>query len=335
MVRGTSPIFLLLFLLTYFISIKYKRNLRSAIYALYDRLAALTLTKRAPTTPALRAPTALVLRAPTALALRTPTALALRATTTPTDPRATLESAARAHGWNGLNAISLDAFMSLGTLRNTTSENEEIFQGEITYITQFVSHIFLGVLLRNEESVVSTGVLQDLSANLARTRQLSFGATIPPSSLVDTNEAIINFIVTTTSEVSILVLALIHQVDENPEVGRAFYHFAQNPTSWDRYTHRPGDSELSIEERVRRIHRAPGSSFRVLTVARRPSHSRSEGPHSPFANAALSHGDTMRIGVEAGIGRIALGDGEIEYLAALFVAALMRFHAGDYGGSEF
>lgn len=41
----------------------------------------------------------------------------------------------------------------------------------------------------------------------------------------------------------------------------------------------------------------------------------------------------MGIDVEAGTGGMTLSDGDVEYLASLFVAALLRFHARDIGGA--
>lgn len=242
-------------------------------------------------------------------------------------------SAAGVHGWGGLNSIAMDSFTSLGTLRSANGGSET--QNEEIYMNRFVLHVLLGVLLCQEGSVVSTGVLQDLAANYAGTRQLSFCTTIPPLVPRDDTETMVNFITTTTLAISTLVIALVHQVEDDPAIRQQFHHFAQVPTSWSRYT-RHGSSSLSIEEIVRCIHLAHRPSFPTFSVPPGTPSSQSERISTTFSflNGQVWHRGAMDVDVEAGIGHAGLHDREIEYLATLAVAALMRFHASEYGSFE-
>lgn len=243
------------------------------------------------------------------------------------DIRAMLLSAPHAYGWAGLESIAAEALTSLGTLHRFDAG--VITQDEHMYVHQFICHVLVGVLYGHSDFPVSPGVLQDISSDFARTGHFPSVITpLPPfSDDTGTTDNLFTSMITTTAT---LVIALVRHIDDgNPDISHAFHQFAQNPALWSQFIqpHHP----LSIEDIVHLVH------IRALNTASRPSDgSHTEGMHSPFVIGILgffdiriwSDGNTTDIDIEAGIGGFILRDGEVEYLAALFVAALIRFHAG-------
>lgn len=249
------------------------------------------------------------------------------------EARAMLLSAVRTHGWGGLENIATDALTSLGTLRRFNAG--VITQDEHMYVYQFICYVLVGVLYGHSDSLISPGVLRDISSDFARTGRSPLA--INPLSLPEEDGTTGNpftILITTTATV---VIALVRHIDgANLDVTHAFQRFAQNPTSWAQYN-QPNNT-LSVEDIARLVHRGvPPAHIRAVDATLRPpNESHHEGTHSSlvigilaFFNISIwSSGSTTDVDIEAGIGGFILQDGEVEYIAVLFVAALMRFHAG-------
>lgn len=247
------------------------------------------------------------------------------------DPRAMLWSAARAQGWAGLNSISLDALSKIGTLRHLDN-GIIVQQDEQVYIRQVMSRVLLDIFSRAQSrALLSPGLIDTISHDFA-----GAGGAVLDNTLLSTppfdDEAITSFIAATIADAASLAGALIHYIDEDPAVARAFRRFAEDPTSWSGYVQSYSDSP-SIQEIVRRLHRPRGPSFRTLTIVVRPGN-RSKSEMSPFTKVIptfFHHGapgqtDALGVDAESAIGPFALHDEDIEYIAALFIAALLRFH---------
>lgn len=248
------------------------------------------------------------------------------------DPRAMLWSAARAQGWAGLNSISLDALSKIGTLRHLDN-GIIVQQDEQVYIREVMSRVLLDIFSRAQSrALLSPGLIDTISHDFA-----GAGGAILDNTLLSTppfdNEAITSFIAATIADAASLAGTLIHYIDEDPAVARAFRRFAEDPSSWSRYVQSYSDSP-SVQEIVRHIHRPRGPSFRRLTIVPRP------GNRSKFEEMSLltrviptffhhgAPGQTHAFGVDAesATGLFALHDEDIEYIAALFIAAFLRFH---------
>ncbi|KAF9451153.1 hypothetical protein P691DRAFT_808638 [Macrolepiota fuliginosa MF-IS2] len=249
------------------------------------------------------------------------------------DTRDMLLSAARAHGWDELRRISFDSLSLVGngTLYeiNSTHDNKR-------RVAQFVLQVVLGILLRHQETVVSPGILQGLSASFVRTGHLFCDSASFPYP-IDSTDTITKFITETTLKISGLVIDLIHHIEKFPEVGREFYRFSLDPTSWDRYTQAEAGS-LSIEQIINRVpHTHSPLLARGLIIT--PGSSGSPCPEDPspigiFRSrlAALFRGDrgATDVDVEVGVGHTRLHERDIEYTAALFVAVLTHLPSMKY-----
>ncbi len=244
-----------------------------------------------------------------------------------------LSSAVRAHGWAGLESIVTDALSSLGSLHRFDAGF--ITQDEHMYVHQFICYVLAGVLYGHSDSPASPGVLQDISSHFARTGHFPSPVTSPPFLAVGDNDG--NFFISMITTTATLVIALVRHIDGgDPDVDRAFHEFAQNPALWSQYT-QPRDP-LSIEGIVHSVrqHLVELTPAHIRAIDAAHSSRPEPGTHSSFVVGILaffnisiwSDGDTTDIEFEAGIGGFILRDGEVEYLAALLVAALIRFHAG-------
>ncbi|KXN91926.1 hypothetical protein AN958_11311 [Leucoagaricus sp. SymC.cos] len=248
------------------------------------------------------------------------------------DARDRLFSSADAQGWTGLERISLDSLNILGSLRGSTPSSPT--QDAQSYVQRFITYSLFDILSRRDNAVLSPGVLNDIATSFARTGHISaFNAPAFPTLRLDDDD--INFIVQSILSIANLVIMIIPLVENESDVRGAFTHFADDPTSLIRYTTSPGNLP-SVEEIVRLTHRPPARqpSTRILTVAC-PRAPQAVGNLVPTTSIVLRSFNNPTFGyipppiIDVGPGAVTLRDEEVEYLAALFVAALVRFHSGS------
>ncbi|KAF5349590.1 hypothetical protein D9756_008921 [Leucocoprinus leucothites] len=251
------------------------------------------------------------------------------------DPRNKLLSATQALGWTGLAGVSADGLSNIGTLRGP--EGSLTTQDEQSYVRRYISYTLVDVLSRRDDAVLSPGVLNDLARNFARTGRAPSLPSLAGNLHLDDDD--IAFVLRSMVEIASLVIALISRIENEADIRAAFRHFAEDPTAWARYSTPPCSADLpSIERIVQQTHRSRGPSFRNLTVGppRFPSRAGATGKAAlsfsvtlaPFnGNPTFTYGGGPIPDAEAGTETVALRDEEVEYLAALFVVALMQFHA--------
>ncbi|KAJ3569989.1 hypothetical protein NP233_g4695 [Leucocoprinus birnbaumii] len=246
------------------------------------------------------------------------------------DPHTRFMSAARALGWTGLAGVSADGLISLGALRGP--DGGSTTQDEQSYIRRYISYTLADVFTRRDDAVMSPGVLNDIARTYVRTGRLPSIPSVPGA--LDLDDEDIDFIIRSVAEIASLVTALIPLVENEPDIRGAFRWFAEDPTSPARYSSPPISADaLSAEQIVRqtRLSQARGSSFRTLTVgfpAGKPARFPSTVLGAFNGGYPSGFGGTPTFNAQTGAVPVTLRDEEVEYLAALFIAALMQFHAG-------
>jgi hypothetical protein len=215
------------------------------------------------------------------------------------DARTRFLSAARMHGWTGLADASIDGLSFLGRLRGLC-EGIMIAQDEIQYAQYFIAYALIDVRSRCNDTVLSPGVLNDLAQTFLTTGDISSRALV-----LDDDD--IGFMLCAIRAIANLVSALISRVENEQNVCIAFSHFIYDPTSYIRFTQAYGPFP-SIQQIVRDTHRG------------------SQARHPSFRSLTVGLPQSGVIDVEAGAEIVMLHDEEIEYIAAFFVATLMRTH---------
>jgi hypothetical protein len=223
----------------------------------------------------------------------------------------------------------------LGTLRGP---NNLVTQDEMSYVRCCITYPVLDVLSRHDEAALSPGVLFNVTRRFVRTGQIPPIPSITGPLHLDADD--IDFIIRSIMAIATLVTAIIFRVEDEPVVGAAFSQFAEDPTSWARFTHSADPVIPSVEQIVRLTHRPHfhAGSSRILTVGPSLFGSHSEGKAPSTSSGlvltgcnnrtrAFSYGAAPHSDVGVGAENVTLRDEELEYLAALFVAALMGFHA--------
>ncbi|KXN80725.1 hypothetical protein AN958_08180 [Leucoagaricus sp. SymC.cos] len=254
------------------------------------------------------------------------------ASTAYVDARNRLLSYIGVQGWTGLERISLDSLGMLGSLWGHTPSSPT--QDALSYVQRFITYSLVDILSRRDNVVLSPGVLNDIATGFARTGYISaFNAPAFPTLQLDDDD--INFIVRSILSIVNLVIMIIPLVENEPDVRAAFAHFADDPTSLIHYTTSLGNLP-SVEEIVRLTHRPPArqASTRILTVAR-PRAPQAVGKLVSTTSIVLRSFNDPTLGgipppiIDVGPGTITPRDEEVEYLAALFIAALVCFHSGS------
>lgn len=221
------------------------------------------------------------------------------------DYRAMVWASARALGWAGLDRVVMQTLTNIGSM-TTVHEGTIIRQEEVAYVRRLVARILLELFSSfNPHAIFGPALYDDISNTFA------ISGNTPSSPILD--DQVSSFVAITISHSASLAAAVIRRIDEDAMVADAFHIFSVNPSSWTAYI-QATPNHFSIQEIVRNVHRSKGQSLNALPIL---PNSGASAPLRTLHN---------NIDLEAATGPFALCDGDIDYIAALLVAAIIRFH---------
>jgi hypothetical protein len=226
------------------------------------------------------------------------------------DYRAMLWASARAQGWAGLDRIAQGALSDIGNMA-TVQDGTVVRQEEEIYVRRLMTRTLLEVFSSfNPHTIFSPALFDDTSNDFARSSNSTFSPIL--------NDQLASFVAITISNAASLATAVIHLIDEDAMSAEAFNNFALNPSSWIQYI-QPAPGFLSIEEIIRNVRRSQGRPFGPLPIIPNSGESYLFAFLRGLPNAS-------GVDLEAAVGPFVLCDEDIEYIAALFVAVIIRFH---------
>ncbi|KAF7777694.1 hypothetical protein Agabi119p4_3766 [Agaricus bisporus var. burnettii] len=226
------------------------------------------------------------------------------------DYRAMLWASARAQGWAGLNSISQRTLSDIGIMSTHLEDGTVLRQEEEAYVRRLTARVLLEVFSSfNPRELIGPALLDSISSDFGRSGISTF------SPILDDRE--IPFVATTITNATFLATAVIRLIDEDAMIEEAFHDFASNPSSWTHYI-QSTSSILSIREIMQHAHHSQAQPSRALPIIPIPG--------GNFHHAFFRHGAPIEVDPEAATGPFALYDEDIEYIAALFVVAIIRFH---------